>query len=78
MVDSVVNGWLNRRVPGSALISTGLTMEMVMRDQIDNWGTTDLGQILRLQKSLSLTQPSKRRIKELSLSLTPPRYRIEF
>lgn len=55
-----------------------LTMEMVMRDQFDNWGTLDRGQLLRLQKSLSLTQPRRRRIKEISISLTPPRFKIEF
>ena len=54
-----------------------LIREMVMRDQLDHWGTLDHGQLLRLQKSLSLTQPPKRRIKEISISLTPPRFRIE-
>ena len=36
-----------------------LTMEMVMRDQFDNWGTHDRGQLLRLQKSPLVGAASK-------------------
>ena len=51
--------------------------EWLSEQEHDHWGTLDHGQLLRLQKSLSLTQPPKRRIKEISISLTPPRFRIE-
>ena len=30
-----------------------LSMEMVIRDQLDHWGMFDRGQLLRLQKSLT-------------------------
>ena len=40
-----------------------LTKRMVLRDQILHLRKTDRGQLLRLQKALSLARPPKRRIK---------------
>ena len=55
-----------------------LTKRMVLRDQAFHLRKIDRGQLLRLQKSLSLTRPPKRRIKKILLSLTPPRFTLEF
>ena len=55
-----------------------LTKRMVLRDQILHLRRIDRGQLLRLQKALSLARPQKRRIKKISLTLTPPRFTLEF
>ena len=55
-----------------------LTRRMVLRDQILHLRKTDRGQLLRLQKALSLARPPKRRIRRISLSFYPPRFAVEF
>ena len=56
----------------------GLTMRMVAANQLMYLGRYDTGQLVRLQKSLSLTQPPRRHIKEISISIWPPRFTLKF
>ena len=48
-----------------------LMKRMVLRDQILHLHKIDRGQLLRLQKALSLARPPKRRIRRISLSTLP-------